>query len=318
MTYKALVFDVQKKLRNTIDSFVRPIKALDTFKNIEKSVVDILGDSVDAFNQNKTKPEFHMFSNMNYENAKKSLTEYIKDIVLDKNDINNWTTKFEHDVPGAKRGLKNSLKMVKDVANVVNGDFADDTVRILGEEFAQKCNANNTIMRYRFLNLEYRLAKDYSSGGCFMQVTHPAENLVKDICEQKFAKLPIFEALIDERKAELTLEQIEKLKEIRNTARKGFAYNVSNWTEFRNTVLKSLDFGTSNKSISEMAGKNVTDFFVNAAQNLRSRNQWMKFAYGLLIGTTALSALFIANIGKKNYFNKDKYEFKNSAQGANK
>ena len=318
MTYKSLIYDVQKKIRNTIDSFVRPIKALDTFKNIEKSVLNILGENVDAFNHNKTKPEYHMFSNMNYEEAKKSLTEYIKDIVLDKNDINNWTTKFEHDVPGAKRGLKNSLKLVKDVANVVNGDLAEDTAKIVGENFAQKCNINNTVMRYRFLNLEYRLAKDFSTGSCYMQVKHPAENLVKDMCEQRLAKLPIFEALIDERKAELTLEQISKLKEIRDTARKGFAYHVSDWTEFYKTVMKSLDFGTSNKSISEMAGKNVTDFFVNAAQNVRSRNQWMKFAYGLLIGTTALSALFIANIGKKNYFNKDKYEYKNLPQGANK
>ena len=77
-----------------------------------------------------------------------------------------------------------------------------------------------------------------------------------------------------------------------------------------------LNFATSNKAISEMSGKNVTEFFKNAAENVRSRNKWSKLAYGLLAGTTALTALAVALVGKKNYFNKDIYEYKNPQQGA--
>lgn len=319
MIYKSSIFDVQKKLRNTTDSFIRPIKALDTFKNLEANILKILGETEEIFKQRVgSNPSYHMFEQLTYEEAKKAFTEYLKDIVLDKNDINNWTTKFEHDIPGTKRGLKYSLEMVKHVADIVNGDVSEATAEIIGKNFAKKCNINNTIMRYRFLKLEYRLAKDYSTGGCYMQVPNPAEQLIRDICARKFEKLPIFEALIDERKAEITLQQIARLKEIRKAARDGFDYKILNEGQFYDEVIKALDFGTSNKSISEMAGKNVTDFFVNAAQNLRARNKWMKLAYGLLIGTTAISAFAIANIGKKNYFNKDKYEYKKTPQGVSK
>lgn len=65
-----------------------------------------------------------------------------------------------------------------------------------------------------------------------------------------------------------------------------------------------------------MTGKNVTEFFIGAAENARSRNKWSKLAYGLLIGTVALSGVVIAMMGKKNYFNKDIYEKKESVQGA--
>ena len=318
--YQTAIFDIQKKMRNTIDSFVRPIKALDTFHDIEQKVVDILGKDEEAFIAKVKDPNspYYMFEKMDYQQAKKSLTKYIKDIALDKNDINNWTTKFEHNIPGGKRGMKYNLNLVKSIADVVNGDVGKSTEQIIGESFAKKCNINNTVMRYRFLNLEYKLAKDYKKGGCYMKVKFPAEQLVKNICEGDFSQLHILEALIDERKSELSLDSIGKLKEIRDTARKGYQYKVDNWTKFRDEVVSLLDFKTSNKSISEMAGKNVTDFFVNAAQSARSRNKWAKFAYGLLIGTTALSAIFIANIGRKNNFNKDKYEYKNFAQGVNK
>ena len=75
-------------------------------------------------------------------------------------------------------------------------------------------------------------------------------------------------------------------------------------------LAKDLDFHYSNKAISQRSGKNVTDFFVNAAQEVRSRNKWTKLVYGLLGGTLALSAVTIALMGKQNHFNKYKYEYK--------
>ena len=43
---------------------------------------------------------------MTYEEAKESFKAYFKDILLQKNDINNWTTKMEAELPNGKRGLK--------------------------------------------------------------------------------------------------------------------------------------------------------------------------------------------------------------------
>lgn len=308
--YQTRIFEVQKKLRNTIDSLVRPIKALDTFRHIETSVIKILGKNVEEYESKIKESSYYMFENMDYETAKASLTKFLKDVALDKNDINNWTTKFEHNMPGGKRGLKYSLDMVKKVAGVVNGEIHSDTAEIIGEQFAKKCNVNNTVIRYRFLNLEYKLAS-------FMKESHPAYELVKEICEGKFDKLYILEELINERKAELSLKEITLLKKLRDTARQKLKYNMSD-SKHMDKIYDALDFGTSNKSISELSGKNVTDFFINAAQNYRSRNKWTKLAYGLLAGTTALTAIAIANIGKTNRFNKDKYLLKDKTQGVTK
>ena len=65
-----------------------------------------------------------------------------------------------------------------------------------------------------------------------------------------------------------------------------------------------------------MAGKDITDMFMQGAQDIRARNQWTKLVYGLLIGAGAVSALTIALIGKKNHFNKDIYEPLDVQQGA--
>lgn len=306
--YQTRIFDVQKKLRNTIDSFIRPIKALDTFKHIEDSVIGILGENEEKFKKLITEnANYYMFNNMDYETAKKSLTKFLKDVVLDKNDINNWTTKFEHNMPGGKRGLKYSLDMVKKIANVVNGEVHSDTAEIIGEQFTKRCNINNTIIRSRFLNLEYKLAS-------YMKESHPTYELVKDICNGNFDRLYILEELINERKAELSLKQITLLKELRDTARQKIKYDIKD-AKHMDKIYDALDFGTSNKSISELSGKNVTDFFINAAQKFRSRSKWTKLAYGLLAGATAVTAISIANIGKTNRFNKDKYLKKDKTQG---
>lgn len=80
-------------------------------------------------------------------------------------------------------------------------------------------------------------------------------------------------------------------------------------------VKSHLSFGTNNFAVSNMSGKNVTEFLKNAAEETRARNKWTKLAYGLLIGTTALSAIAITMMGKKNYFNKNIYEKKDVPQG---
>ena len=316
--YKVRIFDAQNKYRNTVDSFVRPIKILDTFKNLDGYVRNILGGSEEAFNNlvKNNSADYHMFEGLKYEDAVKSLKEYIKDIALDKNDINDWTTKFEHNVPGSKRGMKYSLNMVRNIANIVNGEFGKDTAEIIrkaaDEAFINKCNANNTIMRYRYLALDYKLARDFFNNKCYMRDYKPAEALVEEICNGNYKNLHVLEALIDERKAELSLSEIAELKNLRETAKLGYKYEIPDKEDFVRRILTPLDFHTSNKSVAEMSGKSVSEFFKDAAQSVRSRSKWTKLVYGLLVGTVAFSTIVIATMGRKNYFNKDIYEKKDA------
>lgn len=356
--YQTRVFEVQKKLRNTIDSFVRPIKALDTFKNIESSIIKILGKNADEYKDKLTQKDYYMFTNMDYETAKSSLRKFIKDVALDKNDINNWTTKFEHDMPGGRRGLKYSKTLLQEIADVVNGELKPDTAEIIGKQFARKCNANNTIIRCRFLALNYKLAEymkdkqpakklieeicdhfdnlaelkeklnaaekaikeacdgDLDNLAKLKADKNIAEKAIKEACDKNLDNLYIFEELINERKSELSLNQIELLNKFKEKMMKGGKHILD--ADYKNLLNAALDFKTADKSISELSGKNVTDFFINAAQNYRSRNKWTKLAYGLLAGTIAITAVAIANIGKTNRFNKDKYLKQKPTQGVSR
>lgn len=66
-----------------------------------------------------------------------------------------------------------------------------------------------------------------------------------------------------------------------------------------------------------MAGKDITDMFMQGAQDIRARNQWTKLVYGLLIGAGAVSALTIALIrARKTTLTKNIYEPLDVQQGA--
>lgn len=313
--YQNAIFDIQNKLRNTIDSFVRPITALDSFKNIDKEVLKILGDSKDVFASKIKHIDYCMFKTMSYEEAKKSLTAYIKDIILDKNDINNWTTKCEHNLPGGGTGMKSSKSMVQKIIAVVNGRLSEGTESIVGLDFAKKCDANNQIMRSRFIRLENKLSIAFSEGINYMTDFEPLKMFTEELLSGNKKYLDVLEMLIDERKSELSLKQITDLKRVRQAFRTGTeeAFGHDN---IRRIISENLHFYTKNKPMAQMSGKNVTDFIVNAAENYRSRNKWSKLVYGLLIGSVALSTVAIALMGRKNYFNKDIYEKKDAPQTA--
>ena len=92
-------------------------------------------------------------------------------------------------------------------------------------------------------------------------------------------------------------------------------YKIDDAKKFVNAC---LDMNMSNRAISQISGKNITDYFINAAQETRARNKWTKLVYGLLGGTIAISALTIALMGKENHFNKYNYEYINTPEGAGK
>ena len=297
--YVGKISEVQRKIRNTNDSFIRPVKVLDLFKNIKASVSRIIAPSksdyerIIAEDKASHRNAFYPFHNKSYDEACKSMEAYLKDIALDKNDINDWTTKFEHEIPDGKRGINQSFELLNRLANEIFGDLSVETVTAMNDkEFAAKCRSNNAIMRARFLKINNPLAE-------YMTENNPTFNILKDFCNKKKENYSLLMNMLEERKNELSLADIEfcktKLKEIWTTINKGYVYEISD-RELGEGLAAKLNFGTSNKAISEMSGKGVVDFIIGAAQEVRSRNKWTKLVYGLLAGTGVVSALSITII----------------------
>lgn len=319
MHYKLRMSEVHRKYRNTIDSYVRPIKALDLFKNIDFSVSEILEkDSYGKVKENAAN-DIYALSRMTNEQKRASLKEYLKDIVLQKNDINSWTTKMETELPGSKQGLKHSLESVKRIARQVFAPLSGDTAAAIEDsEFVKKCNVNNQIMRATYLRIENKLLSRYTTdkNGFY----HMIEDLIHAGDEERLLNYELISGAIEEKRLlfgeSYYKETKDRLNRIFNDYRNK---KIDKAIQLDLDILaKDLDFHYSNKAISQRSGKNVTDFFVNAAQEVRSRNKWTKLVYGLLGGTLALSAVTIALMGKQNHFNKYKYEYKTPPEGADK
>ena len=324
---------VQRKLRNSTDSFIRPIKALDAFKHIESITEYVLGNA-EQFEQRKNDINYYMFKNMTYEEAKESFKAYFKDILLQKNDINNWTTKMEVELPNGQRGLKYSKAVLCSMADQVFGTLHDDTVNIIkgnnpeklaeNEKFINQIHTNNKVMKARFLRIENPLipymTEKGNFGGLIEQLrnknTAPeAAKALSEILQDRLADLGSRVAVGNNT---LTFEKIKNYQKILNAFKDGSAFrNGYNVNDAINCLKEdgAFQFNSSMRAISEMTGKNITDFFSSAAQSIRSRNKWTKLVYGLLGGALAVSTLTIASMGKKNYFNKDIYELKETSQG---
>ena len=316
--YKLRMSEIHRKYRNTIDSYVRPIKALDLFKNIDVAVKNILTKDSYGNIQNNAADELYALAGMSEDRQKASLKKYLKDIILQKNDINSWTTKMETELPDSKKGLKHSLESVKRIANQVFAPLSGDTAAAINDaEFVKKCNINNQIMRATFLRIQNKLLAGYTTerNGFY----HMIEDLITKE-DDRFFKFNMISGAIEEKRLLFGEDYYNHAKNLLNRIfydYKGVEITKDIQKEL-DELAQAIDFHYSNKAIAQRSGKNVTDFFINAAQESRARNKWLKLVYGLLGGTLALSALTIAFMGKENHFNKYKYEKINSLEGADK
>ncbi len=312
--YNLRINEIQRKLKNTIDSYVRPIKALDVFKEIKNDVKHILDYTSDGLARTNAATELYPLAKMTREQQMESLEAYIKDIVLQKNDINSWTTKMETELPGAKQGMKHSLEFVRSIANKVFGPLSGDTAAAINDaQFVDMCDYNNRLMRGTFLRIENKLLKKYTTQ------YNVFYDLVDRLAGNDKSVYDLLVRILKEKRFVLSPEDFQNcmnlLNTFKNNGHKAPGYKIDSAKKFVN---ECLDMHKSNREIAQISGKNVTDFFISAAQETRARNKWMKLVYGLLGGTLALSALTIALMGKENHFNKYKYEYINTPEGADK
>ncbi|MBS4760110.1 MAG: hypothetical protein KHX03_05380 [Clostridium sp.] len=327
--YAMNIRSVYQKLVNTIDSFTRPIKALDTFKNIDEIVNKILGANVEEFKNNlNNRPVYYSFVTpkplgmsdndfyaKEFERAQNGLKRYIKDIVLQKNDINNWTTKFESVIPGYKKGINHSKTMLWNIANEVNGPVSEETLKAILEncknegekglirQFIEKANRNTERLKFHFMGTFNKIWPHANEGEIL-------KGLVDSIFNKNdFSKVSEVEARLRDRVHDIGRIDVDRYMQVIYDYRDKFSkikdYNREEAIKY---VLSKLNYSVANKPLAERSGKNVTDFVIGAAENACSRNKWSKLAMGLLIGTSALTLLTIGFMGRKNYFNKDQYE----------
>ncbi len=312
--YRLRINEIQRKLKNTIDSYVRPIKALDLFKELKNDVKHILDFGSDGKERTNFNRDLYPFANMSREKQIESLETYMKDIILQKNDINSWTTKMETELPGSKQGMKHSLEFVRSIANKIFGPLSGDTAAAINDpQFVDMCDFNNRLMRGTFLRIENKLLKKYTTQ------YNVFYDLVDKLAGDDKSVYDLLVRILKEKRFMLSEGDFHNCMNLLNTFKNNGHlapdYKVDDAKKFVNAC---LDMNMSNRAISQISGKNITDYFINAAQETRARNKWTKLVYGLLGGTIAISALTIALMGKENHFNKYNYEYINTPEGAGK
>ncbi len=324
--YRNTGLNYEMKVKNTINSFGRPLKAMDTYGEIDKIVIKILGPNVQEFLYRVgTQPEkMYAFKGFSYEKAKEALGKFFRKLALENNDINNWSTKYEAAPEGLAQGFRWSLDMCNEINDFLHGGLTKRTAQYMPKEMVDKFDANSLEMGVRYSRLESILA-DGNIGNklwspveeIFYTNIHALDEKGKEILTKRVEQL---EHLAESRRFEISEE---KLKDFRKTLN-GFKKVIKNPNQHFNrqdavNLFHSAEFifDTNNRRLSKQAGKDVADFFIDAARNTRSRNKWTKLVWGLFGGTAAVSALTIALMGKKNYFNKDIYAYK-GGQNANR
>lgn len=324
--YRRIGVGYEMKVKNTINSFGRPLKAMDTFSEIERTVIKILGSDVDDFLKRveRQPAKMYAFKGFSYEQSKDSLTKYLRKLALENNDINNWSTKFEAAPDGLAQGFRWSIEMCNEFNDFLHGGLTKRTAQHMPKEMVDKFDANALEMGVRYSRLKSILSECNLGNKLWEPVEqifyadiHALDAKGKEALLKKVEQL---EHLAESRRFEISEE---RLKDFRVTL-DGYKKLIKNPSQPYNrsdavNLFHSNDFvfNTNNRRLSKQAGKDVADFFIDAAKNIRSRNKWSRLVWGLFGGTVAVSALTVALMGKKNYFNKDVYSYK-GGKNANK
>ena len=315
--------ELQSKVKNTTNSFGKLIKALDSFRSIDKFVIQELGANVQEFEKlfdtQRGNDKFYTFKNFSYEEAKASFTKFLKRAFIENADINNWQTKFESALDGNPKGIKHSKELLMDLNAFMYGDLSESCSKLLPEELSKKISANSYEMGFRFISMNNKLFRHVSGAntnrawGYIENMLGKYHNIPKMTANEKAEftrQIEVVEHMIEARKFELDLGTINSMKEGIKKIKNGLVkYDASfNPWDYKELFGKQLgEVRSANVILSEQTGKGITELTADAARNFRSRNKWMKLVWGLFGGTAAVSALVISQMGKKNYFNRDIY-----------
>ena len=211
---------------------------------------------------------------------------------------------------------------------IITGDNMDKIAE--NKALIRKINVNNWIMKSRYLRIDYKLSEQ-GGGKNYMRQDNALGGFIEDLKNRSKVQeaSKFLSEVLEDRIADLgeniadgtqrfTFEKLKNYKKLLRDFASGRAFEAGyNINGAINCLKEASCFGflTANKAVAEASGKNVTEFLASAAQNVRSRNKWLKLVYGLLTGTVAVSAYTIAMMGKNNNLNKE-ITNNQSSQGA--
>lgn len=326
--------ELQSKVKNTINSFGKLVKALDAFRSIDQFVISQLGanpqEYENLFNSQNGMNKFYTFKGYTYDEAKESLTKFLKRAFVENADINNWQTKFESALEGNTKGIKHSKELLMDLNAFMYGDLSESCSKLLPEELSKKFSANSYEMGFRFMPMKNKLLSHVSEGqtnrawGYVENMLGKYKNIPNMTAKEKtefLRQVDVVEHMIEARKFELGLKDITDMKAGIKKIKEGIKNFDAGFNPWDLKELFGKKLGqerTANIILSEQTGKGITELTADAARNFRSRNKWTKLVWGLFAGTVGLSAIVISQMGKKNYFNRDIYAKKEDVNANNK
>lgn len=214
------------KVMDTKSSFIRPIKALDVFSR------DIKGEFL------KLAPNggnYDIAKGLTPEKFADEVSDYVKDIVITNNDVDNWTNKMEKSFNNIPKGVK-ERGLLENIAELTFGKLS---IKEENNTTVKMINKHNQKMKRIMLSLD----RDTDEILKFMSV------------EAEDTKIPF-------------------------------------------------------KFLATISGKDVTNFFVDAAQKVVGNKKYWNSVGKLSTIVVALSAIAILRFGRKNNVNLDAYKTK--------
>ena len=240
---------------------------------------------------------------------------------------------MEGAIPGYKKGITHSLGMLWEIADIANGPISEGTRRAvvdtingkvtqqaaqgiiekaqqetsLVNHFIDLANKNVERLKFGFMGMENKI---WEHSNVYDTIN---KGLVEKLFKDKDTSVaPQIIEMLKARVADLGHDLVNKcVDDVENFVRTRCVENPQGHYDADSMIpyiRSKIDCKVANTSLTKRSGKHVTDFISGAAENLASRNKWTKTAYGFLAGTTALTLLALAFVGRKNYFNKDQYE----------
>lgn len=270
---------LELKVLDTKSSFVRPIKTLDIFSR------DLKGD-VNRIIEGKF---YDIKTDIKRDDFVKNISNYVKNIVLTNNGVDNWTTKMEQVFEDIPKGVQD-VRLLDDIAELVFGKMSDATEKAINnKESTNKFSIHNFIKKFKF--------------GKMSNVTEKA------IDKQDLAtKFNNHNLIMKFKLLNITNPIMPFMDKNYGDYKKGNSYYNDAVKDLKVEANKYM--GTPFKFLAQMTGKDVTDMFVSAAQQFKGYNKWLKTT-GIIGGATlGISALAISQFGKKNSFNPDAYTYK--------
>lgn len=251
-------------------------KVIETDKNANKDLDKVITDLIEEKHSKKFAGEIEGF---------------VRNIVITNNDVDNWINKFENQI-GSTHKVIRERGLLENIVNLIFG-------KVHNLDINSETKPNNLISR-----IKASFAKRLNQ-------------------YQKTDRNNLFSSILENIANKFKPTEITKISEMikeHNEAIKGIILKLDRGDDEIFTFLRHDVYNSTSevpfKFLATLSGKDVTNFFVDAAQKVEGKAKYMKFVGALGAGVIGLSAITIARMGRKNNVNPDVYKYKGGQDGS--